>query len=81
MSDKKLEDRIEEVLAANAELLRRIDAKCIQIEDYQRALKSTTNILESYQKMNFPVCLRKMWTGEEVQRWLDDEHERIKISH
>jgi len=46
-----------------------------EAEPSQQLADLRANVLEG---LRFPVFLRKMWTGREVQEWLEEQAEKIR---
>jgi hypothetical protein len=66
---------------AHAKLLYEYEKLNIDNAQSQTKLRASEGQLEAYRNLKFPVLLRKMWSGSEVQQWLDQEHDRIDAGY
>lgn len=57
-----------------------IPARDAEIEALRKEIETLQSALDQPQRLIFPTMLRKMWSGSEVQAWLDDELAKLTKS-
>ena len=57
-----------------------IPARDAEIEALRKEIEALQAALAQPQRLIFPAMLRKMWSGSEVQAWLDDELAKLTKS-
>lgn len=51
------------------------------VELLEEQIHRLKDMLERYENLKFPTQIRKMWSGSDVQQWLDQQHARIMEGH
>ena len=77
----RLEAENADLRASCGQYAERLDMKNGTCLILQREIAKRNALISAYESMQFPAALRKVWTGEEVNGWLEGEHERIRAGY